>query len=256
MTSKQVKEKLQFKSGFFRFSEIFGNHAKKIFEEVKQNQEMLEQLGDNLLGYNKKPISRPMTPKNVFFGKLYSGFHEISESYFSLLDIEIYIGRFPYGNTSIKRTRHLLYHIESYLNEVYIFTERLRSYLTTIGRSYRNDPKHQEILNKTRPLFSLIKASFNHITLVRGQHVHKYRVSDEDIERLSTFELLLHSDDKDLLASINYLFSIEYPQVRKKWKQQISKNNKELKTLLDYCFDVLFQIVADENFDIRYPSNL
>jgi hypothetical protein len=37
---------------------------------------------------------------------LFAGFNEISHSYDTLLDIEVYVSRFPYANTRITRSGH------------------------------------------------------------------------------------------------------------------------------------------------------
>ena len=55
------------------------------------------------------------------------------------------MGRFPYSNTRVSKTRYLVYHMENYLNEVYILEQRLKSYFTIVGRLYRKDRRHQDI---------------------------------------------------------------------------------------------------------------
>ena len=106
---------------------------------------------------------------------MYNGFREISGSYYGLLEIEIYIGRFPYRNTKISKTRHLAYHMENYLNEIYILKERLNSYFTTIGRIYRKDRRIQDILKRTKPLFAFVNNTLKGIIDTRG---HMYTKRD------------------------------------------------------------------------------
>jgi hypothetical protein len=61
---------------------------------------------------------------------LFAGFNEISHSYDTLLDIEVYVARFPYANTRITRSGHLRFIIEAYLHESYTLGERLKTYPT------------------------------------------------------------------------------------------------------------------------------
>ena len=131
-------------NGFEKYSEIFINRAKKLLEDedIENNPEYAEVFKNRILGLSgPKQLNRKQTPSEVFFSKLHDGFSEISDSYYCLLEIEIYIGRFPYRNTSISKTRHLAYHMENYLNEIYILRERLNNHFTTIGRLYRKDKK-------------------------------------------------------------------------------------------------------------------
>jgi hypothetical protein len=123
--------------GFEKFLHIFIDHAKKDLTEKDygNDPEYREVFVNQILGLNgPKQMKRKITPSFTFFSKLYVGFKEIADSYYCLIDIETYIGRFPYGDTRISKTRHLVYHMENYINEVYILKERLTSYFTIIGR--------------------------------------------------------------------------------------------------------------------------
>jgi hypothetical protein len=242
--------------GFEKYSEIFIKRAKELLEEeeLKNNPEYLEVFENNLLGINgPKQLTRKQTPSEIFFSKLYSGFREISDSYYCLQDIEIYIGRFPYANTRVSKTRHLAYHMENYLNEMYLLKERLNSYFTIIGRLYKKDERHQDILKHIKPLFKLVKKSFKGIINIRGAHVHKTRFSDVDLDRLSSQEFITNHGGEEFKIIWN-LFKFDYSVTRKKYKQTIKSNNEQIKKLLDACFDILFEIVADNKGQIKYPD--
>ena len=187
------------------------------------------------------------------------GFREIANSYYCLLDIEIYIGRFPYNKTGISKTRHLSYHMENYLNEIYILRERLNAYLKKIGRLYKGDPSHETILKKIEPLFALVNKSLKDIIDTRCSHVHKIRFHSEDLDRLSSLELLstlLSTHGNNELTFIKNFFNLEYRTIRRKFKIVIKNNNKQIKILLDACFDVLYEIVTDQQGNIKYPETI
>jgi hypothetical protein len=145
--------------------------------------------------------------------------------------------------------------MENYLNEIYILRERLKSYFTIIGRLYKKDPSHKNILKKTRPLFTVVHESFKGIIETRGSHVHRTRFYDEDLDRLSSQEFLSdHGNDE--LIFIKNLFKFEYRTVRRKLKKTIKNNNKQIRILLDACFDVLYEIVTDQRGNIKYPKTI
>ena len=84
--------------GFEKYSEIIANKAKELFTEddLNHNKEYQEAFKNHLFGLNgPKQMGRKLTTADIFFSKIYNGFREIADSYFCLLDIEIYIGRFP-----------------------------------------------------------------------------------------------------------------------------------------------------------------
>jgi len=243
-------------NGFEKYSEIFINRAKKLLEEedLKNNPKYHEVFKNHILGLGgSKQLSRKQTPSEIVFSKLYGGFREISDSYYCLLDIELYIGRFPYRNTKVSKTRHLAYHMENYLNEIYILKERLNSYFTAIGRLYKKDERHRDVLNGTKPLFTLVKNVLKGIINIRGAHVHETRFSDEALDRLSSQEFFTDHGGEEFQI-IRNLFKFDYSVTRKKYKHTIKSNNEQIKKMLDACFDILFEIVADNEGQIKYPK--
>ena len=141
----------------------------------------------------------------------------------------------------------------NYLNEIYILKERLNSYFTTIGRLYRKDGRHQNILKRTKPLFSFVNNALKGIIDTRGAHVHKTRFGDEDLDRLSSQEFFTDHGGEEFRI-IRNIFKIDYDVTRKKYKQTIKSNNEQIKKMLDACFDILIEIVANNELQIRYPK--
>ena len=230
-------------NGFKKYLQIFIDHAKQDLDDNKSNPEYQKVFMNQILGLNgPRQMERKMTPSDLFFSKLYVGFREISASYYCLIDIETYIGRFPYGDTIISKTRHLAYHMENYLNEIYILKERLNSYFTIIGRLYRKDKRHKKILKITKSLFPFVHNSLKGIINTRGAHVHKIRFSDEDIDKLSSQELLaVHGGEE--LRIIGNIFKMDYRATR-----------KIIRKMLDACFEILFEIVMDNDEQLMYPK--
>ena len=133
-----------------RYAEIFIARAKKLIEEedLKNNPEYLDVFKNHLLALKgPKQVARKITPHDIFFSKLMVGFNEIYDSYSSLLDIQVYIDRFPYCKTRVSKTRYIAYHMENYFNEVYILKERLNAYCTINDKlDTQNRKKHNPAL--------------------------------------------------------------------------------------------------------------
>ena len=244
--------------GFEKYSEIFIERAKELLEKDKlnDNPEYQKVFMNNLLGISgPKHLKREITPPDHFFSALYNGFREISDSYYSLLDIETYIGRFPFSKTKISKVRHMIYHLECYLNEVYILKERIKAYITKVGRLYKKDPKHSEVLKKMRPLFPLIDNALDNIVKARGSHVHESRFKDDDLDRISSLEFFAQHGGEELRLFRN-LFIFDYLIIRRKYKKTLVNNNKEIRKLLDACFDILYGIVTLQDGKFHYPKGI
>jgi uncharacterized protein YlaN (UPF0358 family) len=242
-------------TGFEKYSMIFVQRAKELIHEenLTNNPDYREVLINQLFGLSgPKRISRKQTPDEVSFSRLFAGFTEIHTSYYSLLDIEVYLRRFPYPNTNVSKTRYLAYHIENYLNEVYILKERLNSYCALIVRLYRKDQTLKNLNNTITELSSIVQKSLKGITDTRGNHVHRSRFSDEDFDRLRSLELFnLGSKEIPLLR---VLYNDAFKTTRKKYREFVTHNNKEIRKIINVYFDVLYTIVADNRGSVRYPS--
>jgi hypothetical protein len=241
-------------TGFHKYSEIFIHRAKELLEkeDLKNNPEYHEVLKNHLFGLKgPKQLDRKLTPSDVFFSKLATGFREIYDSYYSLLDIEVYIRRFPYPNTKVSKTRYLAYHMENYLNEVYMLKERLISYCTVVGRLYRNDHTLRDPKKAMKDLSGIVQKSLKAITDTRGTHVHSARLTDEDLDRLSSLGLINRAPNE--IPLLKTVYESAFRNTRKKYGVAIKRNNEEIRKILNAYFEVIYAIVADEKGDVRYP---
>jgi hypothetical protein len=226
--------------------------------ETQQVREKLVEAMHNLLWDLDGPryIERDLTSRDIFFSMVFGGFNEITTSYLCLRDIEIYVRRFPYGDTSISRSRHLEYHIANYLQEVYILKNRLKAYLKRIRRAHRKSQGRAEIEEALDLVDSMVDRTFVSIAKVRGAHVHERRYSDDNLDRIQTWELLAsyQDDEKDDTKLYEFLNDYSYREVRREWTKRIKSNNDNIKSLLDSYFGVLYSVVFQEGGDLRFPN--
>lgn len=185
--------------------------------------------------------------------RLFLDFEEIVSSYLSLRDVEVYLGRFPCRDTGISPRRYLRYHIERYLNEVYVFEQRFRAYLNLLRKRYRMSPIRQDMEDATRDLKELISSSLSGIVSLRNQHVHERRYSDPDFYRLSFLEMLATDEAEDEI----YLefYRLRCKEMRDKWIQRIISNNDTTERLFNACCQRLYQVLFDEGGRFVFPHD-
>ena len=183
---------------------------------------------------------------------------EINESYLSMLDIGVYIRRFPYRDLGISPVRYLKYHIESYLNEVYIFSERVKAYLYAIRRRFGKTTFSQQVDESAKRIEQSLESSLLTIIKVRGSHVHQNRFADRGLDRLAFLENLQKQTDKilddDRTKAFSCLFDSSYKENRAKWVKQISENNVAVAHLLDFISDLLYAGLFDSSGNLKLPS--
>ena len=198
--------------------------------------------------------SENKSPSQVYLGKLFRGFLEISKCMETLEDIQLYIGRFPFRTTKVTRGRYLQFHYEAYLHEMYVLEQRLLQYSTLIERRYRKGALSEEIAKLCEKLRKLVKQVLQGIVTLRSSHVHQSRVWDESIDRLGAMELLMHAGETEFARALRSYYRLEYSKTRKRWRTTLKENNAAVSRLLDVYFDALYDYCFDSNSAPKYPS--
>ena len=221
--------------------------------DPRNNDEFVQAFENELFDLpGPRKVVKNMTRDELYFRVFYNEFGEINSCTERLRDIEIYIGSFPYRSDNLDRIRNLRYHIENYFHEIYILRERLKAFLTKIGRKFTRDLRHEAILTTTRPLFGLIRGALGDVSNTRSGHVHQARFDSQDISRLDTLALLCRVDDLDQVMS-GYL-DVEYRRIRGEWKKKLKDNNEAVDALLDLLANALTPAFFDTTRNrLKYP---
>lgn len=224
-------------------------------EETRK--ELAEALNNTVWGLDgTRIISKRPDDKSVFiFSKLFKPLSELVTNMEALENISVYSASFPYSRQNISRLDYLKYHIENYLNELYILKNRLIAYLTTLERAYRKSGNIDQIKCAFEPLYKNVSSSFEGYVNIRGAHVHQNRYTDEEIDRLSTLSVLTLSKDENFRSVIKPLFITEYKKVRKKWVGKMQSDIHTLHKILSEYFRVVSSVLVN-NGKIIYPTNV
>ncbi len=246
--------------------DAFDKFQSYLFQEVRAIigpivEQHMKELGQTLWNdlfdlEGKRVVDRNLSQKDLFLREVFYRFIEIHNSYIILKDIEVYIGRFPYSKDNISKVRNLHYNISNYMNEMYIIEKRLVAYLGKIGKLYREDKRHQKILESTKPIIEMVYNTLSKITKTRGSHVHHLRYTDKYLERLSMLESLLQTGCMDFFEQFPDLYELEYRNIRRKWKKIVKQNNETLKELFNIYFADLLKILFDKKGNLIYPQGI
>jgi hypothetical protein len=221
----------------------------------KQNKEFGEALRNSILGKPQKPIEHNSSPIEYFAANnLFRPLSEILSSIESIENIGIYSKSFPFKRQGISQYSYLRYHIENYLNELYLLQNRLTAYLAKIEKAYRKSEISDYVLSITIPLRTVVTNSLKTYTEARGYHVHEYRYSDNDLDWLSTLELFSKTGD-DFGKIMQEFFIKAHKDVRKTWVGRINDGINGVHTLLEYFFQQLISAISKDG-EILVPNNL
>lgn len=232
-----------------------------IADSYERHREKLTEVTANIFLDRPGPthLDLVLSRDEIFFQKLWIGVVEIVDSYERLLDIEVYLRRFPFRQTRVDRLRFLRFNIEAYLHEMYILYERLESQVRYLTRAYGKTTRKAEMGAALDSASKSVRMSLRGIIDTRGTHVHERRFSDRSLERLATVELFTGVDVSQAATGLEgrqlkWYADRTYREVRKEWHERITANNRLTRSLLDDYFDVLHERLFDQEGKLKFPD--
>ena len=190
---------------------------------------------DQLFGRTSKhPKKRNMSELEAHKSRIAHSLLDLLDSYFKLFNFEIYLRRFPFGNTSIARHDYLEHCIEGYLHGVYVFEERHKRFVNSVSAYNRQQHgKSAQDLGLDK-VIKATKRALKGLTRVRGQHVHEFRYCDERVSRLVMIHLLSNSSELGKLAPVlKGMYNQVFSETRRHWVDLARTNNSSVKVLLE-----------------------
>lgn len=118
-----------------------------------------------------EPIAKKKMNDETFYTEqteieyvIFNGFSEISKSFDNLRLIEKFVHINPPQEDEINYANYLTYHIHNYLQEMYIFKNRLDTYIKTINEQYKKQIGEKLLQDVKENLLKIIKSTLNNIT--------------------------------------------------------------------------------------------
>jgi hypothetical protein len=226
------------------------------FSSKKKSKLLLDEVHKHIFELGPPTPPGKPTGRSKYRQLVGHHFSEIARALDTMRDIEFYIGRFPYRKTAIAKHRHLQFHVEAFLHEIYILQQRLLRFIVFIERSHRRDPRLPGIKAACGVLTSFVVESMKKGVAIRASHVHKWRLSDTKIERLQAISLYTLMPNKKVKKTFKAFYETEYQKTRKQWLNWIADGIAEAQMVVDAYFDEVFKLVFDERGRTTYPSRL
>jgi hypothetical protein len=181
---------------------------------------------------------------------------EIQTTLDTMRDIEFYMGRFPYSEGKVAKHRHLVFHVQAFLNELYILQQRLLGFLKFIERQHRKDPRLDKMKIVCEALRNFVTDSMKKGVAIRGSHVHEWRLSDNDHDRLIGIDLYTKMPNEKIQEAFKTYYNSEYKKIRGRRREWVASGIGVAQELVDAFFDELFNLVFDGKGSMVYPSRL
>lgn len=232
--------------------------------KLSPSQIQLSEEAFNNVIFNKegpREIKINHSQKALFIAnKLFRPMSEIFSTMEIIENIPIYMNSFPYTKSKISKLSYIKYHLESFMNEVYILEERLHAYLNLIEKAYRKETNANQIKKVLKQTSKYLLDSLKNIHSLRCAHVHKLRYSDNDLDQLTTLQLLSLYKDKVGEEDLPFYyhskyFDAQYKTIRKEKVKTIKEVIGKLWDILEICFEAMLSVISEDG-EIIYPLRL
>jgi hypothetical protein len=185
-----------------------------------------------------------------FLIKLLGHVAEIRASYDGLLDAAAFLRRYPYKpQHRITQERFVRYHVEHFYQEIYILRERLYTFSKWLQRAYRNTPQAAVVGAVSTVIPKLFNEHTEHLTRVRGRHVHETRVDDAELRQMTLLEAV-----SGLQPRLQRLIRLRQRRHRIEAARWARDECKAVKIALDVVFSILLEVVSKEAAGLIYPA--
>jgi hypothetical protein len=200
------------------------------------------------------PASAP-TAAEQFLGKIFLAFYEIFEAYQTLIDLPALSSSKPPRYSTISESGLVRFWREAYLNEYYIFEERLRGYIRCLQRCYRKDPRVPKLGELGDGILAILEEDSEILRQMRSIHVHRQRYfhSDPELQRVQMLEMLASGSPVRGLMPI-YRQALRH--CRSQTKHDFRIFNLKAKDALKGVFDSFESLILDKNGKLMYPSSI
>ncbi len=201
------------------------------------------------------PRSRKLSQRQDFFKSLVFQFNELFTAYQTLIEFPVLARSCPPKNLKYSEARLVTFWREAYLNEYYIYLERLDVFIKKIGRWYRRDSRFPRLEKLAEGLRGIMRAEFEDLKTMRGSHVHEHRYyfSDPELRRVQLLELLAIEGKFTAMRPL-------YVQAIRNAKKQTIINFRRLnyraKDSLKGVFDCFSPLFVDDNGRYIYPEHI
>lgn len=199
-----------------------------------------------LYGFNDKfePPKKPITPLEEYLGTLLFNYGELDESLKRFKIISVLIQQYPrlksWDRVGLNKTVYLRYHYETFLNETYIYRERMCLFLNVLKKRCRKISLSDEAHYVEDVLQGFLK-SLEDVTNIRGRHVHVRRYSNSKMEQLMGLEMVLEfSEDLEKLRDK------EYRDLRTKLGNEVEKFGADLENLQNLTLSKVLKVALSD----------
>lgn len=201
----------------------------KSLETMKENEVFKKRFMADLLGEDYPEASTSLVESSPYFEylrELLSEYGELNKSIERIRLSAKFISQSPPSRSRISKTTYIRYHFEFYLNEIYIFKERLDRLLARLEKKCRKArlKKEEKALRESK---REIEEAFSSFVKIRGKHVHLRRYEDNKMRQLELLETL---SEFNVVATLR---DFEYEQFKKKTVNQITAIAKTLEGVIN-----------------------
>jgi len=166
-----------------------------------------------------------------YWGKWFREFQEIDTSVERLQQALVYLthypGAKPFRSHRLSEAEWIRYHVEVYVQELYILYQRLGRFLRKVDKVAKG-ASDDAGLAMVRALKQAVKDGFSHAVHIRSGHVHEFRLQDEVLSNLDLALLFSRGPSRKKLPMLRAARQARYAAALNKWRKQMRDKNRDI----------------------------
>lgn len=230
-----------------------------ITANLNPTKEMNDDVWKKLMGEpaSSSFVPAPLSAADQYTMKMFWAFTEIHSCIERLKDCETYVRKFPFARTRVTRASYLQFVVEGHLHEIYLLRERLAKLAKLVARQFKRDRNAQQIRKTMDALAKLVTNALSDFTNTRGVHVHQWRYSHKDIDRLQLISTLRKPKGSQFSRSLKPLERHANLESHARLRRQAADWNRVVSSVLEKFFGRFGPLVlAQDGSSYVIPENL
>ena len=219
----------------------------KLPKGSKKRTELEQRTISSLFGERTKDDHLPLvkiTPRKIYLKNILSKYVEIVES-LDMMKLSVTFIIKGAKDKNIPRLKYIKYHYGNYLNELYIYSIRIKDLFDFIISKCQKAKKVKEVI-KIQRIRTIFNKNIDNAKNIRGNHVHQKRYSNNKFEQIYQLDSL--GEDFNFIREYG---NHEFKELKKKTIKGMRDN---IKVLDDFIEIEIHEHLGNIIFDEIHPN--
>jgi len=209
-------------------------------EEYKELERIIWNIIADTNGPRYLGPDRRETGERDFFEFFFSPLSDLLSAIDDIAVSRVYFKRGYTKRLGLSEEEYMRYHVNTYLNNLYIVKNRIEKVLKKVERYYKSEDG-TELPARLKRVMKMTETAFKTLAAARGYHVHESKYADNTTDQIGTLCLLEKSEDQAIRKLMTFFKKNAFLDIRKKWTKACDTSQAAIMQLLDITCEAILE---------------